>query len=902
METSGLDDLVSRSDWRGMRGVLVAMSDDELATARRWYRRSGRAQARTLAEADWQDHSRIMQLLLAVSLCDAAEEASRNCRWGRRAVWSDEHQGLATCAVAAIERGPQWGAEFVDAATSVMPRGGAQHGASEIVNLTSALVSAHGLSVPQTEAYVRGWAAIIVSTFAHFKAAAPGHWLPLTVLRAEGTDPRPAYPLGQDSSLRACLVESPAASQLLAAALALPNAFGEWSTFSLDGWRVEPTVRELVASGVLDRQPLLDGVFAALSRDDKAANQRTVAQILTGLDPTPEEIRERSALILHVVPTVHGSVTKTLLPMALGADLPDGELLELGTVILARTEKAQKATLIAHLAKTTGEARNTLLRLVADGDDAGLAAKAESLLGSSECSREPSGTAVPTEVAAGMSWSLTPEPWTPDPYTPYAATGRGLDQARSDEETWSRITSEAAYLDLVVRMAHARLGGSERLRAIVAGQDGPNRYSNVRTPYLLHAWATSGTTERSYQYTATSHTYTGAGTEAFVRTDTFTMRPPAHLVFTDQLVGETLARLDALSELLSTPTRSDGTLDAATLAKRVRRASDYGPYDLVQALLRLGPTSPSDAAHFDGLSLAPAGSAEPTARRWLTRRRSSAGQHDGVEVIRSWITAGGLRPRAMSFSGASPRSRSVTLPLPEWLLSLEGLGGIRAGVGGDDERHRPWGMEEPGPWLGVCPWEVENLATMIASREDPESVVHAQRLPLMVQAAGPVGDAVHALVAQLLAHPRLDSRLLTASAAGEWARQGRLDPEVLAARSLAWFEAGSLSLGRAAHGWEALAVESSVSTVWPTVVAVLDAACRAAKKPPGLADALRVTRGLAGVASAQLGRQWLPASVRELAAAKGSSKAAIEARALVAAVESAESAGSAGSYGSAGGA
>ena len=891
MEVDTLDGLVERTDWVSLRDILAGLDEDDLADATRWYRRSGRAQARKAADLDWRGHARIVQLLLALTLSETAEEASKNCQWGRQFSWSDVG-GIQSCANALIRRGQGWAEVFVGLAAAATFRGTSERGLGEVPSLVSAAIAAHDLPVPLTETYARGWAAALASAHVHANAGErAANWLPFTMMTVGSGETAwratPAYPLGPDLTLRDCLAGTREVTGLLATALTHPNALADWASFTEVKWAVAPTIRSAVRDGLVDRPRLLEAAFAALSRDDRAHNQRAVAEILRGLDPTPAEIRERAALILHVLPTVHGHVTKALLDMALAADLPDEDLLDLGTVILARPEKAQKVRLVSHLAaldaassaSSASSARETLLTMASASADATLAAKARALLGSPGAVDGAVASAAEC-VAELPSWTHAVEPFAPGPFIPYAVSAAGLDQARSDEETWARITTEAAWLDLVVRFAHQDLPG---LRDVVSPAPDPYWHSQVRTPFLLHQWVKAGQGVRSYQVASTSRVFTGDAAPR-IEHHTTEMLPPAHLLFTDRLVEETLPRLGSLPELLSTPSLADGTLDVRDLAERVRRARDvgYGRYDLVQALLRLGPTRAGDVDLFQGLTLAPVGE-KPRGTSWWSRRGSGTSERDGVEVIRSWIAARGWRPRRVDFPVVEPRTSALALPLPQWLGELDGLAGIARAIGTDSDERRPWGSDAPGPWLGVCPWDVEQLATMVALREDQESVEHAQRLPLMVWSAGPIGPAMHHQLARLLAHPRLDSRLLAAQQVGAIARQGRLYPELLRERSEALFAEGGLSLTRAAHGWSELATLSSMSVVWPTWRSLLDLACSSQKKPAGLADLLRATREHAPLLNASLGADWLPASVQQLADAPGSTKAAVEARELVSA-------------------
>ena len=883
VDHGGLDRLVTASDWRGLADALAALSEPEALAAGVWYRKSGRATARRITEQHWDQSPRVVQLLLALNLAGTPEEASKNCQWGRRFIWRDDEIAAARCGDALVARGRDWAAEFVRLASSAVFRGESQRGVGEVVSLTSAAVAAYELEMPATETYAVGWTSLLSWAHVYRNAQNRTGWCPLVLLTFSAGSARPAYELGDQLTLADCLAATPAVTDLLTSALATPNAFHEWASFSEDGWTVESTIREAVRRGVVDRDPLIDHALRALSRDDRANNQRVIAALLKGLDPTPHEMGERTALLMHVLPTVHGSATKVLLDLALSAELSDDEMLDLGTVILSRPEKAQKATLLKHLTTTIGSARDALLALAADSEDEAFASKARKLLGTTDGTNatEPDRSTA-SSVAGLAAWSHATSPFHAGLLQLYTADEAGLDRARSDEQTWSRITSEATFLDLTVRFAHRDL---PRLRAAVAAWPPPDWYSNVRTPFLVHQWVTTGDPHRTYQRVSTQYRYDPSGGEPVVQHHTSTIVPAAHLVFTDRLVEETLRRLGTLTELLSTPSHSDGTLAAAELADRVRRAKSvgYGPYDLAQALLRLGPTTPADSKLFDRLSLPPA-DGDTGGRSWRPKLRHTPSERDGAAVIRAWIAAGGWSARSVDVPSVEPRTSQLQLPLPDWLLGLDGLAGVCEPTSADTQR-KVWHSTEPGPWLGVCPWDVENLAAMIALRADQDSAFHAQNLPLLVTAAGPIGGATHHHVARLLTHPRLDSRLLAARHAATLATQGRLQPGLLKERSLALFRHGDLSLARAAHGWSELAALSSLSVVWPTWLATLDEAAGASKKPAGLADLLRATREHVPVLLQAGHTDWAPASLRTLADERGSSKAVVEARALLASLE-----------------
>ncbi|MFZ0157823.1 MAG: hypothetical protein WAL50_02245 [Kineosporiaceae bacterium] len=84
---------------------------------------------------------------------------------------------------------------------------------------------------------------------------------------------------------------------------------------------------------------------------------------------------------LHTWAGFKGPSCGVLLDLALTAGLDSADLMELGTIILARPEKAQKSRLLAELARCSSGVREPLLLLAADSDGAALARTARSYIG-----------------------------------------------------------------------------------------------------------------------------------------------------------------------------------------------------------------------------------------------------------------------------------------------------------------------------------------------------------------------------------------------------------------------------------------------------------------------------------------------------------------------------------------
>ena len=476
-------------------------------------------------------------------------------------------------------------------------------------------------------------------------------------------------------------------------------------------------------------------------------------------------------------------------------------------------------------------------------------------------------------------WGHSIVPWSPGPFVAYAGGSAGLDRLASGEDE-AGITSEAAMLDLVVRLGVSDLQG---LREVVRSGPVPNWYTAGRTRYQLYDWMITGNPARNYCPPASGY----HRNRVLLRFSDSPLMPGEHVVFTDSLIEETLRRLGSVSDLLSTPSRADGTLDVGVLAGRVKRAQEvgYGRFDLVQALLRLGPVGAGDLQLFDGLVLPPAGEVVSAAAPGAPapERRGP----DGVDVIVGWICGGGWATRDVRRGVKVPVTSALRRPLPSELADLPGLRVMSMAA------HEPHGIPvstfgSAASWLGVCPWDVEQLGAIL-SQDIGEylAVGQARELAVLAGAAGTIGLAMTHHLARVLVHPKPESRLLAAELVATLARQGRLDPSLLWERSVALFTAGELPLRRAADAWTDVALASSWSVVWPAWRAVLDAACRQEKRPTDLAAFLEATQLVVPLHDPDAPHgsgSALPESVGALAEEGGRSKAVTAARALLDAV------------------
>ena len=78
-----LEALLAARDHTGVAACVNGLDETEMDAARRWYRRTGRKQAREALDAHWSAHGAsnvgTINLLLAVSLAATGRDAARAC-------------------------------------------------------------------------------------------------------------------------------------------------------------------------------------------------------------------------------------------------------------------------------------------------------------------------------------------------------------------------------------------------------------------------------------------------------------------------------------------------------------------------------------------------------------------------------------------------------------------------------------------------------------------------------------------------------------------------------------------------------------------------------------------------------------------------------------------------------
>ncbi|GHE35962.1 DUF7824 domain-containing protein [Streptomyces capitiformicae] len=712
--------------------------------------------------------------------------------------------------------------------------------------LMAGLVRLAGCAVPTTEAYVWGW-------MQHIGRAG---WRPGTII----------------GNLRA----EPQLRELVAALFEIEEigARSDWR-YGEERNNWTDALTQLTEEGLLDRKAMVDACVARLLRGGSTADNKVFLGLLTALDLTPDERRERVtdwlALCSDALPTVASHAQSVLAGFALDGELGTHRLAEMSGAVFFRTERklvrsqlvllgkvlkrdpSGAAELLPVVAQAFGhedtEVRERALKLVerhlgdvADGNatraelaDAairlspGLRARAQALF----------GVAAPEHVDEVYEELLPPVPL-PTRLAPAPTTVAELAEEvgavlASDEE----VGAFERALDGLVRHAHRdREALVEALGPVAARRwwaDLDARHTNRyfrESPYGLEivVAALLERVETSTLRPARNKAGQSAGCVHSGLAWAFDarMREVAYRI-----------RTEPLPFLLATPTWSTGSLEAAELVARLdeyRRLNvQPGAADFAQALLRV--------RRDDGAALAAAAVA--------ARELGTAEGHRLAEWLMTDVPSLPHRctrtdePRILVGFGELPELRSELFP-----AAFQRLG--RPLTPYEDHWYcRHWGDEEWRHWLAMVPGRPELVAGRLL-RDLSQAVIEDTGaefscLPSLAEAEGETGEAVRLCVAYGLGAQRPEDRLAAVDALLVLAARGQLDAEGLGADLGALADFGSVKPLRVAEAIRTAAATGAYGTAWavlramlPRLLAELDGERKVKTPIRGLGDLLAV--------------------------------------------------------------
>ncbi|MGI8626409.1 MAG: hypothetical protein ACR2J5_07545 [Geodermatophilaceae bacterium] len=327
--------------------------------------------------------------------------------------------------------------------------------------------------------------------------------------------------------------------------------------------------------------------------------------------------------------------------------------------------------------------------------------------------------------------------------------------------------------------------------------------------------------------------------------------------------AEALLRAESEPVLLSVPTWRDGTLGVEDLLRRLdlvtRRSGVVGPIDLVQALHRLREV---DARLVDdvpsGMRTDPVFTDPDGVESW-----------DATDMVQRWLASRGL-PALEPLAQDGRWSVTARAPVPftclaAWPAELA-----------DD----PW---TPGPMPATLRLHPRWTDRVFEDAFNAWALFDPRHLPSL--AAGPLGVPFHDRLLALLTTEHNRDSFQGSPTLVQLARWGRLDPAAAADAARGRHDAGTLSLSQLVRTLQR-DFEVALRGLWPAALAIGDALSTVAKRPPQLADLLRLLTAFAHEVPTSA-MSYVPQGLSALAESKGTTRAHEAARQLVGALRQA---------------
>ncbi|WP_078591688.1 DUF6493 family protein [Streptomyces megasporus] len=670
----------------------------------------------------------------------------------------------------------------------------------------------------------------------------------------------------------------------------------------LDGWGTVPdrdgsswsgALTALAAEGRLDRAALLDGCLSRLLRGGRPTELRGFLALLKALDPTDDEYAARTTVLLRLLPDAPSTVA-SLAQERLAALDADGRLdvehlVEASRTVLFRTEKKlvrAQLTWLDTAARRDRKRAGAVVLAAADAFGHEDAAVQERALNLMSRHLKHAGDAVRGELAdaaASLSPALRPraaellglEPLTdesagpvedvlppvpePAPMPPPLATAAEVAEevnavlaaAEAAERSGSvtaggpDATAFERALDGLVRHAHRdRRGLVRALRPVVRAHPWHDHHDEW--------WGDAGAGELRFLVAvlcgeAPGDAPSAPGSEAVAHLRRQNLTPFGRVLAARLLEAAWWVVNDPPPFLLATPTTVDGRIAPAELIARLaeyeRTGATPGPCDLDQALLRLDTAAVT-----------------PEVPEAAGRLGSPAGRR-----LRAWLEAGGLslpepvrEVRTVRSTGYDPTVTRVVLSAPAPVVPCEPAPGFRrllSACDAPDKRNTYAWHSGVRLWPTVLPNHRELVALCLqstfAAAADDGLRGGAALLPVLAEAGGPAGAAVHLGLAHALGARHPEDRTAAVDALLLLAARGDLDPTRLGRDVAETVSVGTVKPNRLLESLRETARAGAPGVVWSVLAAALPALLAFDRPPRGLPDLLALGAECAGASGAR---------------------------------------------------
>ncbi|MEU1282980.1 DUF6493 family protein [Kitasatospora sp. NPDC005856] len=682
-------------------------------------------------------------------------------------------------------------------------------------------------------------------------------------------------------------------------------------------------IGDLAAAGVVDRAELLDRCLARLLRGGKPADQRAFLEVLRALDPTPEEYAARVRDVVALVDglsVLAGHAQEVLAGLDEAGLIEPEVLTEASAVVLFRSEKKLVRAQLAWLekaARRSPERSGPVVLAAAEAfghPDTALQARALNVVARH---LKAAGTAVVAELRsaaetlnpvhhrrAGELFGAPDGDGEDDPDTGWNEL---LPPAPGPRPLGAPIASAAELAEELSALLAAREPGVAAFERVL---DGLVRLTHLDRKALAeavepvrraHPWSGTGSwgdcAPREILYVVAAVAgetppwklwdYLGGAGRHKLSGPRTTVHGAVLAARLEEVAWHTVQA--PLPYLLATPTDATGALEAAVLVERIAgyEAADVKPgkADLSQALLRVGAADEVVLAAAEELG-------SPAGRR-----------------VAHWLRTGGLpgQPSERVLFAPGKGLRRANVYGDRWWEEVEriavaqpGIGAGPKGPGGERlsaelralldgtepsvARARTvydWSRRPVEHWFAMLPWHREELAARwldpFAEGADRDERGAARHLPLLAEAGGPAGLALHLALAYGLGARHTEDRTAAVDALLVLAARGDLDGALLGRELGALVACGTVMAGRLGAALALAAETGARATVWSVLGPAL---------PGLLGEADPSTRGLgdlialAADCARRTGARGPVAEVTAMAERAGSGRVVKEARAL----------------------
>nr|BFD94601.1 DUF6493 family protein [Kitasatospora sp. Xyl93] len=681
-------------------------------------------------------------------------------------------------------------------------------------------------------------------------------------------------------------------------------------------------IGELAADGTADRTELLDRCLARLLRGGKPADQRAFLEVLRALDPTPEEYAARVrdvVALLDGLSVLAGHAQEVLAGLDEAGLIEPEVLTEASAVVLFRSEKKLVRTQLTWLekaARRAPERSGPVVLAAAEAFGHPDAALQERALNVVARHLEAAGEAVVAELRAAAE-ALNPAHHRRAGELFGAPVGGGddpdtgwddfLPPAPERRPLGAPIASAAELAEELSALLAAREPGVAAFERVLDGlvrlthRDRRALAEAVEPVRRAHPWrGTDGwgdCTPREILYVVAAVAgetppwklwdYLGGRSGSALRGPRTTVHGAVLAARLDEVARQIFQA--TLPYLLATPTDATGALDAAVLVERIAgyEAAGVAPgkADLCQALLRVG-------------------TADGTVLRAAEALGSPAGRR-----LAHWLRTGGLpgQPSERVVFAPGAGLKRTNLYGDRWWEEVERIAvaqpGIGAGPKGPDgerltaefralldgtepsvaraRKVHDWGWRPVEHWFAMLPRHREELAARwldpFAEGADRDERGAGRYLPLLAEADGPAGLALHLALAYGLGARHAEDRTAAVDALLVLAARGDLDGALLGRELGVLVACGTVMAGRLAAALAMAAETGARGTVWSVLGPAL---------PGLLSETDPSTRGLGDLialatdCARRTGARGPVAEVTAAAERGGSGRVVKEARAL----------------------